>query len=195
MNALVSVRRNSAGTLSANRAARTQARRTVTANARADLLGRLYSPQTIMKSQAVASAPKSSTTTSGLDGGLGRDMFLQLLMAQMQHQDPLEPMDNSDMIAQLAQFSSLEQMNALNESFEDFSGNLDQLNFISAGSLLGREVTGIDTEGNPIAGTVTAVGMNGSLIYLTVDGRQMSMAGVLTLGVTDGSSSDEAPPS
>ncbi len=41
---------------------------------------------------------------------LGKDSFLQLLVAQMANQDPLEPMDNSQFLAQLAQFSSLEQM-------------------------------------------------------------------------------------
>ena len=41
---------------------------------------------------------------------LGKDAFLQLLMTQMQYQDPLEPVDNSQMLAQLAQFSALEQM-------------------------------------------------------------------------------------
>lgn len=41
---------------------------------------------------------------------LGKQEFLQLLVAQMQYQDPLEPMDNTEYISQLAQFSALEAM-------------------------------------------------------------------------------------
>lgn len=41
---------------------------------------------------------------------LDKDAFIQLLVTQMQYQDPLEPMDNSEMLAQMAQFTALEQM-------------------------------------------------------------------------------------
>jgi len=48
--------------------------------------------------------------TSKADKDLGKDAFMQLLVAQMTNQNPLEPMENTEFIAQLAQFSSLEQM-------------------------------------------------------------------------------------
>lgn len=44
---------------------------------------------------------------------LGKDAFLQLLVTQLQHQDPLSPQDNSEFVAQLAQFSSLEALQNL----------------------------------------------------------------------------------
>jgi len=41
---------------------------------------------------------------------LGKDEFLQILVTQLRHQDPMQPMQDKEFIAQMAQFSSLEQM-------------------------------------------------------------------------------------
>lgn len=49
---------------------------------------------------------KSKANNSGMD----KDAFLQLLVAQMQYQDPLEPTSNTEFISQYAQFSQVEQM-------------------------------------------------------------------------------------
>lgn len=84
----------------------------------------------------VASATNSST------GGqtLGKDAFLQLLVTQMQHQNPLDPQDNSEFVAQLAQFSSLEGITSLNESVTAISGNYKSSQALQASSLVGRSV-------------------------------------------------------
>ena len=119
----------------------------------------------------------SSTTTNAL----GKDTFLQLLVEQMKYQDPLSPTDNTQMIAQLAQFSSLEQMNNLNSAFTELSGNIDQLNFLSASTMLGKHVTGVGADGKTITGSVSGVTMKGSIVYLTVGDKQLSMAGVQTI--------------
>jgi len=47
---------------------------------------------------------------------MDKDAFLNLMIAQLKNQDPLEPMDGSDYSAQLAQFSSLEQLQNINQS-------------------------------------------------------------------------------
>ena len=65
-----------------------------------------------------ATAATSATTTNPLttsapNDSLGKDTFLQLLVTQLQHQDPLDPQDNSQFLAQLAQFSSLESLQTI----------------------------------------------------------------------------------
>lgn len=49
---------------------------------------------------------------------LGQDAFMQILIAQLANQDPMQPMSDTDFIAQMAQFSALEQMQALNATFK-----------------------------------------------------------------------------
>lgn len=174
MNALVKLGMNMAQLTSPTLAERSDAARQVTSLATANILGRTGNTKALMKAEG-------SSTLSGTTATLDQDMFLHLLVTQMQNQDPLEPMENSDMLAQLAQFSSLEQMNHLNSSFEDLSGNIDQLNFISASAMLGREVVGIDDQGNAIEGVVDGVYMQGSVVYLSVNGDTLSMAGVVAV--------------
>lgn len=56
-----------------------------------------------------ATASKAPTTNE----------FLQLLVTQLQHQDPLQPQDGTEFVAQLAQFSSLEQLMGINQGLQD----------------------------------------------------------------------------
>lgn len=72
---------------------------------------------------------------------LGQSAFLELMITQMNNQDPLSPQDNTEFIAQLAQFSSVEGLERLNSNFEDFSGTFMSNQALQASSLVGRSVT------------------------------------------------------
>lgn len=56
--------------------------------------------------------------------GLGMNQFLTLLIAQLEHQDPLNPIDSAAFTAQLAQFTSVEQQYAMNKNLEDIKETL-----------------------------------------------------------------------
>ena len=61
-----------------------------------------------------ASSPAASAAPPGSDpGAVNEDEFLQLLVAQLQNQDPTNPTDSTTFVTQLAQFSSLEQLIAI----------------------------------------------------------------------------------
>lgn len=185
MNAYISFRANGLGNMSPSRSDRQAALEDITGNLRAKTTGLLRAKGYVPKQEV----QNSSGNTRVVDNELSRDAFLQLLVTQMQNQDPLEPVENTEMIAQLAQFSSLEQMTQVSEGVEQLSeninllnGNVDQLNFISAQGLLGRYVEGIDQEGKVIRGRVDSVHLNGSLVVLTVDGQLLPMSGVAGVG-------------
>jgi flagellar basal-body rod modification protein FlgD len=59
---------------------------------------------------ADSASTSTSTSTSTSGKTLDKQAFLELLVTQLQYQDPLDPQDNSEYVAQLAQFSSLEAM-------------------------------------------------------------------------------------
>jgi flagellar basal-body rod modification protein FlgD len=52
------------------------------------------------------------------DSALGRDAFLNLLVTQLQHQDPTQPQADGEFLAQLATFSQLEQLQRMNQTLE-----------------------------------------------------------------------------
>jgi flagellar basal-body rod modification protein FlgD len=58
---------------------------------------------------------------------LDKNAFLNLLVTQLQNQDPLNPVEDKEFIAQMAQFSSLEQLQQLNQKFDS---NLESLSKI-----------------------------------------------------------------
>ena len=61
-------------------------------------------------SAATQAATGQVSTTAQPGGELGKDEFLNLLVAQLRNQDPLNPSDPKDFAAQLAQFSTVEQL-------------------------------------------------------------------------------------
>ena len=91
-------------------------------------------------------APSGTTTSTNGYGALGKDEFLQLLVTQMQYQDPLNPTSDTEFIAQMAQFSSLEQMQNLNNNFSVYK----------AYELVGKQVSG-SVNGTLIEGIVDSV--------------------------------------
>lgn len=71
---------------------------------------------------------------------LGSDAFLELMVAQMENQDPTNPMENTDFIAQLAQFGTVSGVQELNEAFTGLSNTLATGQGWQAASLVGRSV-------------------------------------------------------
>ncbi len=92
----------------------------------------------------------------GIKQELDRDAFLQILVAQLRNQDPLNPVDGENFISQMAQLSSLEQLTTLNERVTELGAMQGE---IRALGLLNKNVTVEKPTGELIQGRVQSVNM------------------------------------
>ena len=65
--------------------------------------------------QGPSAAAQAVQDPSSRANSLGSDAFLQLLVTQLQNQDPTNPESNTEFVSQLATFSSLEQLTSINK--------------------------------------------------------------------------------
>ena len=112
----------------------------------------------------VQSASQSSLSKSREAGNdMDKDAFLQLLVAQMKYQDPLQPTSNTEYISQYAQFSQVEQM-------QNMAGSVE---LQRASSLVGQQVyvktTTSAGDTKYVQGKVDYVVYENGKAYLSID--------------------------
>ena len=101
--------------------------------------------QPLVETKETAANSSSGVLSGG--GELGQDEFLQMLVTQLQHQDPLNPMSNEEFAVQLAQFSQLEQLIGINDKFDgSLSGGAGDVGTMA--SFLGHEIVLKDQTAN-----------------------------------------------
>lgn len=121
--------------------------------------GQVQSTATISKSAEV------KTSNSSLD----KDAFLQLLVAQMKYQDPLQPTSNTEYVSQLATFSQLEEMQNMTGSMELMraSGLVGEYVFVTTTTESGNQTT--------IEGYVDSIVYEAGKAYMEIDGELYSV--------------------
>jgi flagellar basal-body rod modification protein FlgD len=108
-----------------------------------------------------------------------KNMFLNLLVKQLQYQDPLNPVENTEFTAQLAQFSQLESLSEMNGNIEEMTQFQNSMNSMAAVSFIGKQVNAggnainysggessidFNLEGNASEVTVTIYNSAGSVV-------------------------------
>lgn len=132
-------------------------------------------------SEAYADTQKKDVIKNEMD----KDAFLQLLVAQLRYQDPLEPQENSEFVAEMAQFSSLEQMNNMSKALDKINTlvtNIDTSVLVGQlSNMIGKGVDWLETtnyadeEGNPqtktdnLSGVITGVTVADGTTRVTVE--------------------------
>ncbi|HOE94980.1 MAG TPA: flagellar hook capping FlgD N-terminal domain-containing protein [Candidatus Sumerlaeota bacterium] len=86
-------------------------------------------------------SPPVSTGRSDSGNIVNKEEFLQLLVAQLQRQDPLNPQDPAEFTSQLAQFSSLEQLINVNSSIASLANMQGMTAMVSAANFIGQNAT------------------------------------------------------
>ena len=101
-----------------------------------------------------------SPSSAGGVGGAGDlrdvdlDQFLQLMITELQNQDPLNPQDNSEILQQMTQIREIGATNALSDTLEAV---LTGQNLTTASSLIGKQVEALTPEGDRVTGVVDRV--------------------------------------
>ena len=122
---------------------------------------------------AIDNTPKKILTLDEMqkkdevNGSMGKDQFLKLFVAQLQHQDPMNPMNDSEFMGQMASFSTLEQVTNLAAANERVAAGITSNNAIG---LIGRTVSYVDENDEIKTGTVEKVTTAGGVPSLTVGG-------------------------
>ena len=110
---------------------------------------------------------------------LDKDTFMQLLVAQLKHQDPLNPTDSAEFLAQSAQFTSLEKMEAVAE--QTAQALAAQMAFGASG-LVGRTVTYTDDSGATSTGAVDSVQFTAAGPLLRIGDADIPLSSILSVG-------------
>ena len=129
--------------------------------------------------------PNFKVTDKQDNGALGKDAFLQILITQLQNQDPTSPMDDKEFIAQMAQFSSLEQMQNMTKAMQDLLASQEQTQLMNYSTFVGKEVKWheltdkVDSKGKPIAidgtGVITELKfVDGEAVFVLDSGKEIA---------------------
>ena len=115
----------------------------------------------IVETASQTSVSKAAKSSSGMD----KEAFLQLLVAQMKYQDPLEPTSNTEYISQYATFSQVEQMQNMASTME--------LSRASAlvGEYVNVEIQDSNGDTKTIEGKVDYVTYENGKAYVSIDGE------------------------
>ena len=121
----------------------------------------------------------TSATTSTQDD---KQMFMELMVAQLRYQDPLNPADSGEFLAQSAQFTALEKMEDVSERVGALLGS--QMAF-GAGAMVGQQVSWMDVDGvTTHSGTISGVTFGAQGPVFDIAGEQVPLGQLLSVGTT-----------
>jgi flagellar hook assembly protein FlgD len=120
----------------------------------------------------VGGSPATYTASTAVDrkDQMGRDTFLQLLVAQMKYQDPNSPTSTTEFMSQTATFSQVEKLEEIAEQNTEL---LSLQRSLSAGALVGHGVSWTAEDGTARSGTVSSVRFGGDSPTAVVGGTEV----------------------
>jgi flagellar basal-body rod modification protein FlgD len=136
-------------------------------------------PTTGSSSSSSNSSSGTSAASAANPYNLQPQDFIQLMVTQLENQDPTQPTSNQDLLAQMSQIGQLESSDQLQTTMSSVSL---QSQVGSASSLIGKTVTGVDSSNNSVSGVVNSVSVAGGSVSLQLDsGSSVSLSGLSTI--------------
>jgi flagellar basal-body rod modification protein FlgD len=106
-------------------------------------------------SSATSAAQSSGNSSTNVTGtSLDSNQFMQILMAQLTHQNPLEPMDSNEMMSQFSQLNSLQELRDIHIAMDKVSVS-NQTTYLA--SLIGKTIKANRPDGKVLEGVVDGV--------------------------------------
>ncbi|MDH5671867.1 MAG: flagellar hook assembly protein FlgD [Myxococcales bacterium] len=120
-------------------------------------------------------------------GALDRDAFMQLLVAELRNQDPLNPMESREMVSQLSELTGVEKLTEIGQSLQILGAETAGIASMQTASLVGKTVTasGKSLYLDPIGPAETSFTLNGRAEGVTVSIRNAAGREVRTLELGD----------
>jgi flagellar basal-body rod modification protein FlgD len=134
----------------------------------------------VTANSTVPTTTPTGTSASSSNSLLDPQAFLQLLVAQLQYQDPTNPVDTSSFMNQTAMLSQVQTMNSMSTTL---SSLMTAQQAQSATGLLGKQVTYLDANGMRATGVVSAANLLSSGATLQVGSDTIALSSVI--GVSD----------
>jgi flagellar basal-body rod modification protein FlgD len=106
---------------------------------------------------------------------LNTSQFLDLMIAELQNQDPMNPMDNAQMIEQIGQIRQIDASSKLTDTLEAV---LMGQNISTASALIGKTINGLDTDGKKVNGMVERVTITDGVPKLHVGAKTVDLNNV-----------------
>ena len=123
------------------------------------------------------STTNTSSTTSDPYDSLKTEDFINLLVTELQNQDPTAPVDNSTILNEISQIKAIQASQSLSDTLTSV---LSGTNLSTASSLIGRSITGTDNATkSSITGTVDSITVNSdSSVTLNVGSYQVPLSSI-----------------
>jgi flagellar basal-body rod modification protein FlgD len=122
------------------------------------------------------SSTGSTSTTTNNSLNLNPSDFINMMMTQLQNQDPLNPTSSDQLMSQMSQIGQLQSTSQLQSTMKQLTA---QSQIGAASSLIGKQVTGLDLNNDPISGTVSSVQVSSTGVNLSLaEGGSLALSNV-----------------
>ncbi|MGO8688215.1 MAG: flagellar hook capping FlgD N-terminal domain-containing protein [Thermoguttaceae bacterium] len=134
-----------------------------------------------MSTSSIASAAASSASDSaGANGltSLSPQDFLQMLITELQDQDPTQPVSNTEILQEVSQIDNIETNQNLSSTLTAVA--LEQ-SMSTASNLLNMNVTAEDSSGNTVSGPVSSISIANGMATLNINGTSVPFSNVTSI--------------